>query len=211
MTATDLLAELQNRSIALSADNGNLRISAPRDALTPELRRCLVENKAELLALLHAPECSERQAATQTPQDSPTTALEASGSLGELEKRWQSTWAEWSEVCDHLAELTAASDATDPAAQFRLIQLRLREAQLAKASSEALERYEAAYDELRATPATWQQVTLLWPKDSPVPTIGGKWHRLASGKIQATYTREELALSLGMMREAQEATQQQLV
>lgn len=40
----------------------------------------------------------------------------------------------------------------------------------------------------------WAGVTLELPADTPLAVIGGKWRRLGSGRILATYTREELAL-----------------
>jgi amino acid adenylation domain-containing protein len=51
---SELLAELRARNIELSAKEGKLKLSAPPDALTPELKERIVAHKAELLALLDA-------------------------------------------------------------------------------------------------------------------------------------------------------------
>jgi len=55
-----------------------------------------------------------------------------------------------------------------------------------------------AMSELRGRLASLEPVTIVWPADSPVPTVGGKWRRLPSGEIEAGYTREELALCLAL-------------
>lgn len=53
MTALgEFLAELQRRGVTLSEDNGSLRYSAPKGAITPELREQLRTRKEEILALL---------------------------------------------------------------------------------------------------------------------------------------------------------------
>ena len=67
---------------------------------------------------------------------------------------------------------------------------------------EAEKRYKALQPE--------NYVTLLWPAGTQCVTVGGKWRELRSGEIEASYTRDELELCLGMMRQAQEATQQKL-
>ena len=59
MTVVELLALLNKQGIALSAEGGELRISAPKGSLTDELRSQLVEHKRELLELL-----SNKSAAT---------------------------------------------------------------------------------------------------------------------------------------------------
>ena len=51
MTVVELLALLNKQGIALSAEGGELRISAPKGSLTDELRSQLVEHKRELLEL----------------------------------------------------------------------------------------------------------------------------------------------------------------
>lgn len=35
-------------------------------------------------------------------------------------------------------------------------------------------------------------ITVRWPRESNVPTIRGQWRRLSDGRIEATYTRDEL-------------------
>ena len=52
MTLSELLAELSERGVNLWAEGDQLRIRAPKEALTPELRNSLAESKAELLLLL---------------------------------------------------------------------------------------------------------------------------------------------------------------
>ena len=52
MTSKELLAELQNRGVALEAVGGRLRYDAPKGALTPALRRAMAAHKAELLGLV---------------------------------------------------------------------------------------------------------------------------------------------------------------
>jgi len=47
--------------------------------------------------------------------------------------------------------------------------------------------------------AMYKQVTLIWPGDVQMVTIGDKWRRLPTGEVEATYTREELALCLALM------------
>jgi hypothetical protein len=54
MTVIELLALLNQQGITLSADGGDLRISAPKGSLTDELRQLLVKNKAELILVLSA-------------------------------------------------------------------------------------------------------------------------------------------------------------
>lgn len=40
---------------------------------------------------------------------------------------------------------------------------------------------------------SFREITIRWPCGSNIPTIRGKWKRLADGRIEATYTRAELA------------------
>ena len=42
----------------------------------------------------------------------------------------------------------------------------------------------------------WQFVTLVLPADTPLGVPAGRWRRLATGKIEATYTPDELALAI---------------
>jgi hypothetical protein len=37
-------------------------------------------------------------------------------------------------------------------------------------------------------------VILVYPSNAQIATIAGKWRRLPSGELEATYTREELEL-----------------
>jgi len=50
----------------------------------------------------------------------------------------------------------------------------------------------------RARP--WVAVTLILPGDTPLGLPAGKWHRLRSGEIKATYTRDELETALTVAR-----------
>ena len=52
MNLSDLLADLSERGVKLSAAEGELRVRAPKGVLTPELQKELSSHKAELLALL---------------------------------------------------------------------------------------------------------------------------------------------------------------
>jgi len=37
-----------------------------------------------------------------------------------------------------------------------------------------------------------KKITIRWEKDSKFPTIRGQWKRLKDGRIEATYTADEL-------------------
>lgn len=39
-------------------------------------------------------------------------------------------------------------------------------------------------------------ITIRWPRDLKMPTPRGQWQRLEDGKIQASYTRDELRVCL---------------
>ena len=54
MSLVSLLGDLKARGIALSSDGGQLRVSAPKGAMTPELQSQLRERKDELLAMLQS-------------------------------------------------------------------------------------------------------------------------------------------------------------
>jgi TubC N-terminal docking domain len=55
MTATDLLRELTRLGVVLTACGDRVHVDAPMSMLTAELRRAMVEHKAELLQLLSTP------------------------------------------------------------------------------------------------------------------------------------------------------------
>jgi TubC N-terminal docking domain len=55
MSVTTLLDDLHKRDIVVDVEPGNLRIKAPKDAMTDELRQAIREHKAELMALLSPP------------------------------------------------------------------------------------------------------------------------------------------------------------
>jgi hypothetical protein len=54
MTTLELLEELHNRDIALQCVDGEIKVNAPKGAVSPELRAALLEHKPALLALLTA-------------------------------------------------------------------------------------------------------------------------------------------------------------
>jgi hypothetical protein len=56
MSPAELLADLRARGVVLDPDGGRLRVRAPADAWTAELRERVRAHKAELLALLSAAE-----------------------------------------------------------------------------------------------------------------------------------------------------------
>ncbi len=54
MTLVELLSELRSRGIAIAADGGQLRVSAAKGAMTPELQAQLRAHKDELLSVLQS-------------------------------------------------------------------------------------------------------------------------------------------------------------
>ncbi len=62
MTTVEFLASLAELEIRVWAEGGNLRVRAPRGALTSDTREQLAERKMEILALLQANEASTRSA-----------------------------------------------------------------------------------------------------------------------------------------------------
>lgn len=63
MTGEVVLQQLRERDIRLTASGDRLVVDAPRGVLTEQLRDALRERKAELLAILTAPDHWARQAA----------------------------------------------------------------------------------------------------------------------------------------------------
>lgn len=63
MTGEVLLEQLRDRDIRLSANGNRLVVDAPRGSLTEQLRGTLQEHKAELLAIVTAPDLWARRAA----------------------------------------------------------------------------------------------------------------------------------------------------
>lgn len=55
----ELLGELQNRGIRLSVDGDQLRINAPKGALSPELVARIRQEKTALIAMLGHPRAQE--------------------------------------------------------------------------------------------------------------------------------------------------------
>jgi hypothetical protein len=55
VSAAELLAELESCGVVLEVAGDRLRFDAPKGALTPELRKAMAQQKAELMALLAPP------------------------------------------------------------------------------------------------------------------------------------------------------------
>ena len=62
MTAVTILSLLAKKGVKLSVVDGQLKVSAPKGALTSELRQQLVDNKAEILELLISTESTAKDA-----------------------------------------------------------------------------------------------------------------------------------------------------
>ncbi len=45
---------------------------------------------------------------------------------------------------------------------------------------------------------SWAHVTFIWPSDTRIGVVHGQWQRLPDGRIEATYTREELGIALAI-------------
>jgi hypothetical protein len=45
----------------------------------------------------------------------------------------------------------------------------------------------------------FKTITIRWPNKPGYPVMAGKWHRLPDGRIEATYTRDELPLILAIL------------
>jgi hypothetical protein len=75
VTPSDLLAELKRRGITLLPEGADaIRYSAPRGAMTDELRALIREHKAALLALLSAGSTGQEEAVS-SPAPGVTLAL----------------------------------------------------------------------------------------------------------------------------------------
>lgn len=48
------------------------------------------------------------------------------------------------------------------------------------------------YADTPDTKADTKTITIRWPAGSKFPTVRGKWKRLKDGRIEATYTQDEL-------------------
>jgi len=53
-------------------------------------------------------------------------------------------------------------------------------------------------DDIFEVKNTFKTITIRWPTGSKMLTIRGNWKRLSDGRIEATYTRDELALCLSL-------------
>ncbi|MBL8796321.1 MAG: hypothetical protein JNM56_20645 [Planctomycetia bacterium] len=68
MSAADLLHELRQRGVILAADGERLRYGAAPGVLTPELRQALVDQKADIIALLQAEQAVLNERTATAPQ-----------------------------------------------------------------------------------------------------------------------------------------------
>ena len=71
MTALEIIALLTEKGVRLSVADGQLKVSAPKGALTEDLRALLVENKAEILALLSTTAVAADEGITQADRSQP--------------------------------------------------------------------------------------------------------------------------------------------
>jgi amino acid adenylation domain-containing protein len=62
LTGTELIAKLRRSGVEVRAENGELRLNAPKGILTSDIRALLLQHKAEILAILEQ-ESAEREAA----------------------------------------------------------------------------------------------------------------------------------------------------
>jgi hypothetical protein len=51
-------------------------------------------------------------------------------------------------------------------------------------------------DDILDGSTTFKTITIRWKRGSKMPTIRGQWIRLPDGRIEAIYTRDELAQCL---------------
>ena len=190
MTAAELLAELQSRGVTVRADDGHLQVDAPRGVVTPELHQHLQEHKADLLAVL------------QDHQDC----------VAALEAELATICDAWFTVEERIfnGRRYCAAHPKDGKAHRLLAQLEAESQGLERRYNEANTRYKRLCDDFMAprsqagqgaSGAHCEDVTLLLPADTKVPTIGGYWGRIETGEILATYTRQELELCLAVMEE----------
>jgi hypothetical protein len=133
----ELLTELSQRDVILSAVNDKLRIDAPKGVLTFELRQALTEHKTALMELLRG--VSKNETPDQRPQVIEQTIIavptvqetspleqeldELLAQLRPLNRHWKIQWARGKKVplkallhashlwlSDDLADWTAAND-----------------------------------------------------------------------------------------------------
>jgi pyochelin synthetase len=76
MDLHSLLTTLSNKGVKLSANGSSLEIDAPKGVITPELRNSLLENKAEILRLLHQNSVSVSSTALPTIVPAPELRYE---------------------------------------------------------------------------------------------------------------------------------------
>ena len=181
LEALGVLVELQAQGIRLQVRNGRLQVDG---ALTPELRRRIAACKDDLLALLEKGE--EHLAALERELDA-------------LCERWQTL-----EERIARGRIYCHEHPDDDRAAVLLTTLEREREEVEQKYHTTNTHYKALHDTLVCGNRTWDRITLRWPAQAPVVTIGGKWRRLPSGEIEATYTREELILALAVMRKTNE-------
>ena len=71
MNPVELLGRLGALGIRLTADGDRLRYSAPKGALTPELREALARHKPEILAMLRAASGGDAVPLARVSRDGP--------------------------------------------------------------------------------------------------------------------------------------------
>ncbi len=145
-------------------------------------------------------ETPSEQEAIQTPQMPPSSVL---GASDKAEAELSAAWEAWYDLEERIRQECSRGDPASVEMQASLIPLRLQAAQLERKFYEAEKRYKALYED-------GDYVTLAWPAGTHCVTIGGKWRRLRSGEIEASYARGELELCLAVMHQAKPVTQQQL-
>ena len=132
-TLSELIAVLREKRVQLWEDNGDLRLSAPRDALTPELTGALRARKAELIAFLRA----SRDEAAPTRVVMLNAALDAASAPRLLSYAQERLW--------FLEKLGGAGAAYNVAAAVRI-----RGALDTDALSRAFEEVQRRHEVLRA-------------------------------------------------------------
>ncbi|HHY94540.1 MAG TPA: hypothetical protein GX513_05965 [Firmicutes bacterium] len=81
MTPSDLLAGLKGRGITLQPEGDALRYSAPKGAMTDDLRAAIREHKAALLALLSAGQAGQVEAQSSPAPRIPDNVAEEIGRI----------------------------------------------------------------------------------------------------------------------------------
>jgi len=88
MTISELLSRLRRLGVRIWAEDGKLRLQAPKGVLTPELRDSLARSKAELLRFLEEADAAQSHAPPiqPAPADAPPRAAYAQRRLWSLDR-----------------------------------------------------------------------------------------------------------------------------